>query len=111
MLQLLGFRASLDLLLGLAAMMLFAVGTSKYAAAGNVLRLMFLAAGLSVAFTKFGFREAVWVLAASPVFGYIPLLWGLRRRSRSALSAELIAVATFGVVSGLAVLASRLLQG
>jgi O-antigen/teichoic acid export membrane protein len=110
MLQLLGFRASLELLLGLAAMMLFAVGTSKYAAVGNVFRLMFLAAGLSVAFARFGLREAIWVLAASPIFGYIPLLWGLRARSSSALRAELIGVATFAAVSGLAVLASHILQ-
>jgi O-antigen/teichoic acid export membrane protein len=78
MLQLLGFRASLDLFTSATTQMLFALGTSRYAVFGNVAKLAFLAVGLSVSFSMFGIREALWVLAVSPIFAYAPLLSGIR---------------------------------
>ena len=93
MLQLLGVRGALDLFISVTASMLFALGTSRYAAIGNVLKLIFLAVGLTVAFSHFGFREALWVLMLAPLANYVPLLFGLNRHCRGAIRAEL---ASFG---------------
>jgi O-antigen/teichoic acid export membrane protein len=94
-LQLLGLRAALQLFMSIDSSVLFALGTSKYAAASNTAKLAFLAAGLGIAFGRFGFREAVWVLAVSPIFAYVPLLLGLARHFRSAMRVEL---ASFGAL-------------
>jgi len=90
-LQLLGFRAAIDVFTPITAQMLFALGLTKYSAYGNLAKLVFISAGLAVAFTRFGFLEAVWVLALSSVAGHIPLLLGLRRHLRKAFATE-----TFG---------------
>lgn len=105
MLQLLGFRASLDLFAAAAASMLFAVGVSRYAAIGNVFKLVFLVVGLSIAFGKFGIRQALWVLALSSLANYLPQLWGLRNNFRGVLRSELTALAIFlGLTSAAALL-------
>jgi O-antigen/teichoic acid export membrane protein len=79
MLQLLGFRAALELFSSSTTSMLFAVGVSRYAAIGNAAKAGFLCIGLAVAFGKFGFREAVWVMAFSQLANYLPQFWGLSR--------------------------------
>lgn len=94
MLQLLGFRGALELFASVTTQMLFALGTSKYAAIGNLAKLAFLAVGLTVAFGKFGFREAIWVLAISPIFAYIPLLFGIRKRFKVAFWTEVTTFAS-----------------
>lgn len=109
MLQLLGVRAVLELFTSATTQVLFALGTSKYAAAGNVAKLLFLAAGLAIAFTKFGFREAVWVLAISPAVAYIPLLVGLKRNFPAALRAELASFSGLVAVTVAAAAAVRFL--
>jgi hypothetical protein len=79
--------------------MLFAVGVSSYSAVGNVAKLVFLSIGLAVAFSKFGFREAVWVLALSQLLNYLPQLWGLRMRFRPAARTETACfVAFLGII-------------
>jgi len=108
MLQLLGFRAALDLFTSATTQMLFALGTSKYAAAGNVSKLIFLALGLTVAFSRYGFREALWVLAVSPVFAYIPLVFGIRKYFRIVLWNEISAFSLLVASSGAAALVVRL---
>lgn len=90
MLQLLGFRAAFQLFSGAATTMLFALGYSRYAAIGNAVRLGFLTTGLAIAFTFFGFREAVWVLALSQMAAHIPLLFGIGRHFRPALRTEML---------------------
>lgn len=102
MLQLLGFRGAFQLFSGAAAMMLFALGFSRYAAASNIVRLIFLAAGLTIAFTHFGFGTAVWVLALAPVVAHIPFLLGLRRHFRPALGTELLCTLLLVALSGAA---------
>jgi O-antigen/teichoic acid export membrane protein len=102
MLQLLGFRAALELFTSLTTQMLFALGTSKYAAAGNIAKLAFLGVGLTIAFTKFGFYAAVWVLAVSSLFAYIPLLYGIKKHFRQALKGELVTFAVFIAMSAAA---------
>ncbi len=90
MLQLLGVRGALELFTSLTASMLFALGTSKYAAIGNVYKLLFLGVGLGISFGFFGFREALWVLTLSPLANYVPLLFGLRRHYQGTLKTELV---------------------
>lgn len=88
-LEILGFRAAIDVFTSITTQMLFALGMSRYAAFGNVTKLAFLGVGLSVAFSHFGIREALWVLAVSSVAAYVPLLFGIRRYLRSVLRVEL----------------------
>jgi O-antigen/teichoic acid export membrane protein len=95
MLQLLGFRSALELFGSAAAMLLFAVGTSRYAAIGNTSKLVFLGVGLTVAFSRFGLREAIWVLAVSPIAHYVPMLFGIYRRFNAVIRAELACFVTF----------------
>jgi O-antigen/teichoic acid export membrane protein len=102
--QLLGFRAALELFTAVTTYMLFAFGTSKYAAAGNLAKLAFLAVGLTIAFTRFGFREAIWVLAISPLLAYIPLLYGIRKHFRGALWTEILTLSLLIGSGGLAAL-------
>lgn len=108
-LQLMGFRAALDLFTSATTQMLFALGTSKYAAYGNLSKLTFLAFGLTAAFWKFGFHEAILVLAISPVFAYIPLLAGIRKHFRVAFWSEVTTFASLIASSGAAALAVRAL--
>jgi hypothetical protein len=75
--------------------MLFAVGTTKYQAAGNIAKLVFLAVGLGIAFGRFGLREAIWVLAVSPIAVYVPQLLGLSRYFPGVMRVEL---ASFGAL-------------
>lgn len=95
MLQLLGFRAALEVFTSVTTQMLFALGISRYAAASNLAKLVFLAVGLTIALTKYGFYEALWVLAVAPVAAYIPSLWGVRQNFRPILRLEVV---TFGVL-------------
>jgi O-antigen/teichoic acid export membrane protein len=102
MLQLLGIRGALELFTSLTVSMLFALGTSRYAAIGNFSKLVFLGVGLTVAFSRFGFREALWVLALAPLAHYVVILFGLRRYCASALKTEVgsfVAFATTAVVT------------
>jgi O-antigen/teichoic acid export membrane protein len=95
MLQLLGFRSALELFGSAASAMLLAVGVTRYAAIGNTAKLSFLAVGLTIAFSRFGLREAMWVLAVSPFVHYAAMLWGLRKRVRFVLWTELACLASF----------------
>jgi len=106
-LQLMGFRAALDLFITITTQMLFALGTSKYAAYGNLAKLAFLAFGLTVAFWKFGFHEAIWVLAISPIFAYIPLLFGIRRHFSAAFWTEIWTFASLVASGGLTALTMK----
>jgi O-antigen/teichoic acid export membrane protein len=101
MLQLLGFRAALDLFTSATTQMLFALGTSKYAALGNLAKLAFLVVGLTVAFSMFGIREAIWVLAISPIFAYIPLLRGIRVHLKTVFWSEVATFASLVVGAGM----------
>ncbi len=89
--------------------MLFAFGVSRYAAIGNALKLIFLAIGLTVAFSRFGFREALWVLTLAPLANYIPLLWGLNRHCKAAIRTELVSFGAFVASSALVALVARVL--
>ena len=93
MLQLLGVRAALELFTLVPVSMLFALGTSKYGAIGNIVKLIFLGVGLTIAFGRFGFHQALWVLMLAPLATYIPFLVGLQRHCRAVIRTEL---ASFG---------------
>jgi O-antigen/teichoic acid export membrane protein len=94
-LQLLGVRAALLLFMSVNTSVLFAMGTTKYQAWGNIARLVFLAVGLGIAFGRFGFKEAIWVLAVSPIVPYLLQLLGIFRHFRSVIWVEL---ASFGAL-------------
>jgi hypothetical protein len=81
--------------------MLFALGTSRYAAIGNAFKLVFLAIGLTIAFGRFGFREALWVLTLAPLANYVPLLFGLNRYCKPALRAELASFGAFALTTSI----------
>jgi O-antigen/teichoic acid export membrane protein len=98
-LQLMGVRGALELFMSLTVSMLFALGTSKYAAIGNVLKLLFMAVGLTVAFGWYGFRAAVWVLTLAPLVNYIPLVFGLRRHCRPLVRSEIASFSKFALVT------------
>lgn len=99
MLQLLGFRAALQLYCGVAATLLFATGSTSYAVIGNLAKMAFLAVGLSIAFTRFGTHEAVWVLAMSPLPAYFVFIVGLKRKMTAVVSRELVSFAVFLVTA------------
>jgi O-antigen/teichoic acid export membrane protein len=105
MLQLLGFRSALELFGSAASVMLLAVGVTRYAAIGNTAKMIFLAVGLTIAFSRFGLREAIWVLAMSPFVHYAAMLWGLRKRFRFVLWTELFCIASFLATVALTLLA------
>jgi len=109
MLQLLGVRGALELFMSATASMLFALGTSKYAAVGNIVKLIFLAAGLGVAFGWFGFREALWVLTFAPLANYVPLALGLRRHAQAAFRVEIASFGWFAAATAGAALLVRIL--
>lgn len=101
MLQLLGVRAAIDLFAVVAATMLFAVGTSRFAAIANVSKLTFLGVGLSIAFGWYGFHTAMWILTLAPLANYAVVLIGLHRRCAPVLHAEITSFAGFAAVTGL----------
>ena len=107
MLQLLGFRGALEVFTSVTTQMLFALGISKYSAASNLAKLTFLGIGLTIALTRFGFYEALWVLAIAPLFAYIPLLFGIRRHFKAILRLELL---TFSALLLIAVLTAAAMK-
>jgi O-antigen/teichoic acid export membrane protein len=110
MLQLLGIRGAIELFIAATASMLFALGTSRYAAIGNAFKLSFLAVGLTVAFDRFGFREALWVLTVAPLATYFPLVFGLNRHCKAVIRTELASFAELMTIIGLTALIVRVFR-
>jgi O-antigen/teichoic acid export membrane protein len=102
MLQLMGVRGALELYMSLAASMLFALGTSKYAALGNAFKLVFMAIGLTVAFGKYGLHAALWVLMVAPIANYALLVVGLRQRCKAVVRGEILSFLIFAGTTGAA---------
>jgi hypothetical protein len=92
----------LELYMSLAASMLFALGTSKYAAMGNGLKLVFMAIGLAVAFGKYGLHAALWVLMLAPIANYALLVVGLQHEHKAVVRGEIPSFLVFAVVTGAA---------
>lgn len=109
MLQMLGFRAALELYGMAASTLLLAAGVSKYGALGNTLRLVVLAVGLGVAFSVNGFDQALWVLTLAPLAMFIPLIVGLKKQFALAPSEELKGLGAFLAGSALVALLVRYL--
>jgi len=99
MLQLMGVRGALELFMSVTVSMLFALGTSKYAAIGNVVKLAFMAVGLTVAFGWYGLHVALWVLTLAPLANYIPLIFGLDRHCKQLVRPELSSFSKFALVT------------
>ncbi len=107
MLQLLGFRSALELFGSAASAMLLAVGVTRYAALGNTAKLIFLAVGLTIAFGRYGLREAMWVLAVSPLVHYGVMLFGLRTQVKFVFRTEVACFAVFVATVVLTVIGYR----
>jgi O-antigen/teichoic acid export membrane protein len=79
MLQFLGLRVALETFASPVSNLILASGESKYSAAGNATRVVLMVAGLSIAFARFGVREAIMALIFAQAVSYLPLISGLRR--------------------------------
>ena len=101
-LQLLGVRAAFQLFMSVDSSALFAVGSAKYQAAGSTTKLVVLIIGLGIAFGRFGFHQAIWVLAISPIATYVILLFGISRNFKGLVRLELASVGIFLACVGLA---------
>ncbi len=104
MLQLLGLRVAMDLFAAPASSLILAHGQSRYTAAGNVTRLLFMLSGIWIAFTYFGIKAAVVSLIIAQALSYFPLIVGLRRLVPQAGRAELGWYTGFLALLGLAAL-------
>jgi O-antigen/teichoic acid export membrane protein len=104
MLQLMGVRGAIELFMSPTTSMLFALGTSRYAAIGNVCKLIFMAIGLTIAFTSYGLHAALWVLLAATLANYIPLIFGLRRFCPAVVPMEIVSFLAFCAISATAAL-------
>ena len=103
MLKLLGMQWALEVFTALAAVMLFAAGTTRFTAMGNTFKLAFLGVGLFITFGKFGLYEAMWVIALAPLANYAVILLGLRRHCAPVLREELASFVGFAVITALTV--------
>jgi O-antigen/teichoic acid export membrane protein len=108
MLQLLGLRVAFDVFSAPASNLILACGRTKYSAAGNITRLMFMISGVWIAFALFGLRQAVTALVVAQAVSYFPLIVGIKKLLPEAARSELrwygalLALLTFGaLVAGL----------
>jgi O-antigen/teichoic acid export membrane protein len=102
MLQLMGVRGAIELFMSAALSFLFALGTTRYASVGSICKLIFLAVGLTLAFTRYGLHVALWVLMLAPLMNYLPLIVGLGRRCKAILQIEVADCFKFAGVTGTA---------
>jgi O-antigen/teichoic acid export membrane protein len=79
MLQLLGFRASQDVLAAPAVSLVLACGDTRYPAAANISRLVLMLSGVWFAFSQFGIHQAIAVVAFVPLVSNAILLFGASR--------------------------------
>lgn len=104
MLQLLGFRAAVEILTGPTVNMLFAAGQSRFAATGNLLRLAVMIPGLWIALRYFSIDEAIWVLTLAPFAAYLATLHAIYRHVRAGFAVEcwtMVGLVVFGGTMGL----------
>jgi O-antigen/teichoic acid export membrane protein len=102
MLQVLGIRVALDLFAAPATSLVLAYGQSRYSAAANTTRLVFMVGGVLVVFRYFGLPQAMVVLIVAQAISYVPLIKGLKKVLPEVAAAELRWYAIFVVLLGLA---------
>lgn len=95
MLQLLGFRAALEVFSAATVSVILACGDSRYAAISNTIRLGLMASGIWIAFNRYGTRQAIEVLAFVPALTYLVLVVGVGHHLRRALWPELVGFLLF----------------
>jgi O-antigen/teichoic acid export membrane protein len=79
MLQALGVRVALDIFAAPLSNLILAYGKTKYSAAANTSRLVFMIAGIWIAFSMFGLRQAIIALIIAQALSYFPLIVGLKQ--------------------------------
>jgi O-antigen/teichoic acid export membrane protein len=102
MLQALGLRVALDLFAAPASSLILAYGQSKYSAAANTTRLVFMIGGIWCAFALFGLREAIYVLVVAQVLSYFPLIFGIGKLLPEVVWGEIRYYVLFLALLGLA---------
>ena len=102
MLQVLGLRVALDLFAAPASSLILAYGKSRYSAAANTTRLIFMGGGILIAFHWYGLPQAMIVLIVSQAISYLPLISGLKKVLPEVARAELRWYAAFVALLGLA---------
>ena len=89
MLQALGVRVALDIFAAPLSNLILAYGKTKYSAAANTSRLIFMIAGIWIAFSMFGLRQAIIALIIAQALSYFPLIVGLRQLLPEVVRSEL----------------------
>lgn len=102
MLQVLGIRVALDLFAAPASSLVLAYGKSRYSAAANTTRMVFMVGGILAAFRWYGLSQAMVVLIFAQAISYLPLISGLKKLLPEAAKAEVRWYAVFLVLLGLA---------
>jgi O-antigen/teichoic acid export membrane protein len=102
MLQVLGIRVALDLFAAPASSLVLAYGQSRYSAAANTTRMVFMIGGILAAFRLYGLPEAMVVLIVAQAISYMPLITGLKKVLPQVAKEELRWYAVFVVLLGLA---------
>ena len=102
MVQLLGFRAALDIYGSPTGTVLFASGASRYSALSNVIRLVVLVGGLFVTLKLWGLQGAFVVLMGAPLLAYFTLWPGINKHMPGALRVEALSLVALLAGSALA---------
>jgi O-antigen/teichoic acid export membrane protein len=79
MLQVLGMRVALEVFAAPVSSLFIAYGQTRYAAAANTTRFLFMVCGIWTAFALFGIRQATISLILAQAVSYVPLIVGLRK--------------------------------
>jgi O-antigen/teichoic acid export membrane protein len=102
MLQVMGFRAGLEVFTTPAWILILACGDSRYSAIANITRLVLMFTGVWFAFSEFGIHEAVMVLAIVPLIVYPIVFVGIARHLPGLLWFEITSLGIFSGVTGIA---------
>jgi O-antigen/teichoic acid export membrane protein len=106
MVQLLGLRAALEIYGSPTGTVLFASGASRYSAAGNAVRLVFLVVGLFLTLKLWGLPGAFIALIGAPFLAYFALMPGINKHMPGALRVEAASLVALVVGSALATAAA-----
>jgi O-antigen/teichoic acid export membrane protein len=101
--QMLGFRAAVDILATPLSNLLLASGASHYSARGNAIRLTATIVGLIVALPRWGLSGAVFALCGAQLLAYTSVLPGSNRLLPGVVRLELAHVLIFLVASAVGV--------
>ena len=94
-------RVALDIFAAPVSNMILAYGRTKYSAAANTVRLVLMIAGIWIAFSMFGTRQAIIALIIAQALSYFPLIIGLKQLVPEVVRGELRWYVCFLAILGL----------